>query len=279
MESDFPASPRLDTLADRLVPRYTWNDMVLPDHVVQDLRAAAAQVRHQTRVYGDYGFARKYPRGRGISMLLSGPSGTGKTMAAEVIANDLGLDLYRIDLSRVVWKYIGETEKNLRAVFDAVEAGGAVLLFDEADALFGKRSGVKDGHDRYANIEVSYLLQRMEDYAGLAILAANTKSHLDTAFLRRLRYVVDVPFPDATARRLIWQKAIPAEMPCANLDFDALSQHDIAGGNIAVIVLNAAFLAAQDGRPLDMGHLAQATRAEHRKLEAAVPQPRPRDGN
>ena len=151
----------------------------------------------------------KYPRGRGISVLLSGPSGTGKTMAAEVIANDLGLDLYRIDLSRVVSKYIGETEKNLRAVFDAAEASGAVLLFDEADALFGKRSEVKDSHDRYANIEVSYLLQRMESYAGLAILATNMKSHLDAAFLRRLRYVVDVPFPDATARRLIWQKSIP----------------------------------------------------------------------
>jgi ATP-dependent 26S proteasome regulatory subunit len=261
------ASREIDALADRLVPHYTWHDIVLPDHVVQDLRAAAAQVRHQSRVYGDYGFAKKYPRGRGISMLLSGPSGTGKTMAAEVIANDLSLDLYRIDLSRVVSKYIGETEKNLRAVFDAAEASGAVLLFDEADALFGKRSEVKDSHDRYANIEVSYLLQRMESYAGLAILATNMKSHLDAAFLRRLRYVVDVPFPDATARRLIWQKSIPAEMPCAGLDFDALARLDIAGGNIAVIVVNAAFLAAQDGGPLDMRHLAQATRAEYRKLD------------
>ena len=200
-------------------------------------------------------------------MLLSGPSGTGKTMTAEVIANDLGLDLYRIDLSRVVSKYIGETEKNLRAVFEAAEASGAVLLFDEADALFGKRSEVKDSHDRYANIEVSYLLQRMESYAGLAILATNMKSHIDAAFLRRLRYVVDVPFPDATARRLIWQKSIPAEMPCASLDFDALARLDIAGGNIAVIVINAAFLAAEDGQPLGMRHLAQASRAEYRKLD------------
>jgi ATP-dependent 26S proteasome regulatory subunit len=261
------ASREIDSLADRLVPHYTWNDIVLPDHIVQDLKAAAAQVRHQSRVYGDYGFARKYPRGRGISVLLSGPSGTGKTMAAEVIANDLGLDLYRIDLSRVVSKYIGETEKNLRAVFEAAEASGAVLLFDEADALFGKRSEVKDSHDRYANIEVSYLLQRMESYAGLAILATNMKSHIDAAFLRRLRYVVDVPFPDATARRLIWQKSIPAEMPCAGLNFDALARLDIAGGNIAVIVVNAAFLAAEDGRPLDMRHLATAARAEYRKLD------------
>jgi len=261
------ASREIDSLADRVVPHYTWDDIVLSNHVVQDLRAAAAQVRHQTRVYGDYGFARKYPRGRGISMLLAGPSGTGKTMAAEVIANDLGLDLYRIDLSRVVLKYIGETEKNLRAVFEAAEASGAVLLFDEADALFGKRSEVKDSHDRYANIEVSYLLQRMESYAGLAILATNMKSHIDAAFLRRLRYVVDVPFPDATARRLIWQKSIPAEMPCAGLDFDALARLDIAGGNIAVIVVNAAFLAAEDGQPLGMRHLAQASRAEYRKLD------------
>jgi ATP-dependent 26S proteasome regulatory subunit len=261
------ASREIDALADRLVPHYTWDDIVLPDDVVQDLKAAAAQVRHQTRVYGDYGFARKYPRARGISMLLSGPSGAGKTMAAEVIANDLGLDLYRIDLSRVVSKYIGETEKNLRAVFEAAEASGAVLLFDEADALFGKRSEVKDSHDRYANIEVSYLLQRMESYAGLAILATNMKSHLDAAFLRRLRYVVDVPFPDATARRLIWQKSIPAEMPCAGLDFDALARLDIAGGNIAIIVVNAAFLAAEEGRPLTMRHLTQAARAEYRKLD------------
>jgi len=266
MEPDFPGNPRLDTLADRLVPRFTWNDIVLPDPVVRDLRAVAAQVRHQARVYGDYGFARKYPRGRGISLLLSGPSGTGKTMAAEVVANDLGLDLYRIDLSRVVSKYIGETEKNLRAVFEAARAGGAILLFDEAEALFGTRSEVKDGHDRYADVAASYLLRHIESHAGLSILAANMKSDLDPAFLRRLRHVVELPFPDATARRLIWQKAIPAEMPCASLDFDALSRLDIAGGTIAAIVLNAAFLAAQDGRPLDMRHLEQATSAEYRKL-------------
>ena len=218
-------------------------------------------------VYGDHGFARKYPRGRGVSVLLSGPSGTGKTMAAEVIANDLNLDLYRIDLARIVSKYIGETEKNLRAVFDAAEASGAVLLFDEADALFGKRSEVKDSHDRYANIEVSYLLQRMEVYSGLAILATNMKGHLDAAFLRRIRYVIDVPFPDVAARRLIWQKAFPAEMPRTALDFDALARLDIAGGNIAVIAINAAFLAAADGAPLELRHIARAARAEYHKLD------------
>lgn len=261
------ASRELDELAERIVPRYSWDDIVLPPDVLHDLKAATAQVRHQALVYGEHGFGRKYPRGRGISVLLAGSSGTGKTMAAEVIANDLDLDLYRVDLSRVVSKYIGETEKNLRAVFDAAEASGAVLLFDEADALFGKRSEVKDSHDRYANIEVSYLLQRMESYGGLAILATNMKGHLDAAFLRRLRYVVDVPFPDAAARRLIWQKAFPLEMPRDALDFDALARLDIAGGNIAVIAINAAFLAAADGAPLDMRHIARAARAEYRKLD------------
>ena len=261
------ASRELDELADRVVPRYGWDDIVLPPDVIHDLKAAAAQVRHSALVYGEHGFAKKYPRGRGISLLLSGPSGTGKTMAAEVIASDLALDLYRIDLSRVVSKYIGETEKNLRAVFDAAETSGAVLLFDEADALFGKRSEVKDSHDRYANIEVSYLLQRMECYSGLAILATNMKGHLDSAFMRRLRYVIDVPFPDAAARRLIWEKAFPAEMPRGTLDFDALARLDIPGGNIAVITINAAFLAAADGTPLDMRHLARAARAEYHKLD------------
>ncbi|MGH6840954.1 MAG: ATP-binding protein, partial [Methylocella sp.] len=261
------ASRELDELADRIIPRYGWDDIVLPAGVIHELKAAAAQVRHGALVYGAHGFARKYPRGRGISVLLAGPSGTGKTMAAEVIANDLELDLYRIDLSRVVSKYIGETEKNLRAVFDAAEASGAVLLFDEADALFGKRSEVNDSHDRYANIEVSYLLQRMECYGGLAILATNMKGHLDAAFIRRLRYAIDVPFPDASARRLIWRKAFPAEMPRAALDFDALARLDIAGGNIAVIAINAAFLAADEGAPLDMHHIARAARAEYRKLD------------
>ncbi|QIG49840.1 AAA family ATPase [Nordella sp. HKS 07] len=261
------ASRELDELADRIIPNFGWDDIVLPPEVIHDLKAAVAQIRHSARVYGDHGMARKYPRGRGVSVLLSGPSGTGKTMAAEVVARDLDLDLFRVDLSRIVSKYIGETEKNLRAVFDAAETSGAVLFFDEADALFGKRSEVKDSHDRYANIEVSYLLQRMESYSGLAILATNMKNYFDPSFMRRIRYVIDIPFPDAEARRKIWRKAFPPELPCAALDFDMLARLDIAGGNISVIAINAAFLAAADGTPLGMQHIARAARAEYHKLD------------
>jgi len=264
------AGRALDGLAQRVVPRFGWDDIVLPPAVLHDLRALAAQVRHRAVVYGRWGFARRLPRGRGVTALVAGPTGVGKTMAAEVIAGDLGLDLYRIDLSGVVSKYIGETEKNLRRVFDAAEAGGAVLFFDEADALFGRRSEVRDSHDRYANIEVSYLLQRMEAYSGLAILATNLKSHLDAAFLRRLRYVIDIPFPDASARREIWAKAFPAGAPTRDLDLDALARLDIAGGHITVIAVNAAFLAAADGVPIDMSHVARAARAEFRKLDKTL---------
>lgn len=261
------ASGELEELADRIIPSFGWDDIVLPPEVVHDLKAAVAQIRHSARVYGAHGMARKYPRGRGVSVLLSGPSGTGKTMAAEVVARDLDLDLFRVDLSRIVSKYIGETEKNLRAVFDAAETSGAVLFFDEADALFGKRSEVKDSHDRYANIEVSYLLQRMESYSGLAILATNMKNYFDPSFMRRIRYVIDIPFPDAEARRKIWQKAFPPELPCARLDFDLLARLDIAGGNISVIAINAAFLAAAEGTPLGMHHIARAARGEYHKLD------------
>lgn len=261
------AGRELDELADRIIPGFGWDDIVLPAEVVHDLKAAVAQIRHSARVYGAFGMGRKYPRGRGVSVLLSGPSGTGKTMAAEVIARDLDLDLYRVDLSRIVSKYIGETEKNLRAVFDAAETSGAVLFFDEADALFGKRSEVKDSHDRYANIEVSYLLQRMESYSGLAILATNMKNYFDPSFMRRIRFVIDVPFPDAAARRRIWQKAFPPELPCAALDFDMLARLDIAGGNISVIAINAAFLAASEDAPLGMPHIMRAARAEYHKID------------
>ena len=188
-------------------------------------------------------------------------------MAAEVLASDLRLDLYRIDLSQVVSKYIGETEKNLRRVFDAAEEGGAILLFDEADALFGKRSEVKDSHDRYANIEVSYLLQRMEAYRGLAILTTNMKSALDQAFLRRIRFVVQFPFPDAGQRAEIWRRIFPAATPLDGLDFNRLARLNVAGGNICNIALNAAFLAADAGEPVRMQHLLQAARSEYAKLE------------
>ncbi len=188
-------------------------------------------------------------------------------MAAEVLANELRLDLYRIDLSSVVSKYIGETEKNLRRVFDAAEAGGAVLLFDEADALFGKRSEVKDSHDRYANIEVSYLLQRMEAYRGLAILTTNMKDALDHAFLRRIRFVVQFPFPDAGQRAEIWRRIFPASTPTEGLDLDQLARLNVAGGNIRNIALHAAFLAADAGEPVRMTHLLRAAQGEYTKLE------------
>jgi SpoVK/Ycf46/Vps4 family AAA+-type ATPase len=206
-------------------------------------------------------------RGFGITALFAGESGTGKTMAAEVIANDLQLNLYRIDLSAVVSKFLGETEKNLRRLFDAAEEGGAILFFDEADALFGKRSEVKDSHDRYANIEINYLLQRMEAFSGLAILATNMKSALDAAFMRRLRFVVNFQFPGLQERKLIWQKSLPRATPKEALDFDRLAKLSISGGNIHSIALNGAFLAAQSGQPVSMGLLLSAARTELRKLE------------
>ena len=261
------ARPRLDDLAQRIEPAAAWADLVLPDRQIQTLHDIVAHVRHRMRVYETWGFAAKSARGLGISVLFAGPSGTGKTMAAEVLARALRLDLYRIDLSRVVSKYIGETEKNLARVFDAAEAGGAVLLFDEADALFGKRSEVKDSHDRYANIEVSYLLQRMESYRGLAILTTNLKDSLDDAFLRRLRFAVTFPFPDAALRAEIWRRAFPAATPTEGLDVDALARLNVTGGNIRNVALGAAFLAADADEPVRMGHLLRAARAEVVKLD------------
>lgn len=264
------ARPRLDDLAQRITPVATWEDLVLPDRELQVLREIAVHVRQRARVYDEWGFAARSSRGLGISALFAGPSGTGKTMAAEVLANELRLDLYRIDLSQVVSKYIGETEKNLRRVFDAAESGGSILLFDEADALFGKRSEVKDSHDRYANIEVSYLLQRMEAYRGLAILTTNLKSALDPAFLRRIRFVVSFPFPDATQRAEIWRRVFPPGVPREGLEIERLARLNVAGGNIRNIALYAAFLAAEEGTPVCMAHLLRAARVEYAKLEKAL---------
>jgi hypothetical protein len=238
--------PNLDVLARRIDAKATWDDIVLPSAELSILHQIADQVRNRCKVYQDWGFQSKMNRGLGISALFTGESGTGKTMAAEVIANELGLNLYRIDLSAVVSKYIGETEKNLRRVFDAAEAGGAILLFDEADALFGKRSEVKDSHDRYANIEINYLLQRIEAYTGLAILATNMKSALDPAFMRRLRFLVSFPFPGPEERKDIWKKVFPKETPINDLDYDRLAKFSINGGSIHNIALNSAFLAAQE---------------------------------
>jgi SpoVK/Ycf46/Vps4 family AAA+-type ATPase len=261
------ARPRLDDLAQRIQPTATWDDLVLPAADKSLLREVAAQVAHRGTVYETWGFAEKIARGLGISAMFSGPSGTGKTMAAEVLANELQLDLYRIDLASVVSKYIGETEKNSRRVFDAAEDSGAILFFDEADALFGKRSEVKDSHDRYANIEVSYLLQRMEAYRGLAVLATNLKNSVDTAFLRRVRFVVNFPFPDAPQRAEIWRRAFPEKTPTDGLDVGILARLNIAGGNIRNIALNAAFLAAQSGEPVRMTHVLHSARTEYAKLE------------
>ncbi len=213
------ARPRLDDLVQRIDSSATWDDLVLPAQHKNTLRELVAHVRYRAQVYLEWGFAGQGSRGLGTSALFAGASGTGKTMAAEVIAKELRLDLYRIDLSTVVSKYIGETEKNLRRIFDAAEAGGAILLFDEADALFGKRSEVKDSHDRHANIEVSYLLQRMEAYQGLAVLTTNLKSSLDPAFLRRLRFVVSFPFPNAQWRTEIWRRIFPKQTPTQGLEF------------------------------------------------------------
>jgi len=258
---------RLDELAQRIEPTSRWDDLVLPEHQKGILRQVAAHVRNRLKVCEDWGFAGKSRRGLGLSTLFAGESGTGKTMAAEVLADELRLDLYRIDLSSVVSKYIGETEKNLRKLFDAAERSGAILLFDEADALFGKRSDVKDSHDRYANIEVSYLLQRMEAYTGLAILTTNLKTALDPAFQRRLRFVVQFTFPDTTQREAIWRSVFPAATPTDGLDYSKLAQLQVPGGNIRNIALNAAFLAADADEPVGMKHLLHAARSEGAKRE------------
>jgi ATPase family associated with various cellular activities (AAA) len=262
--------PRLDTLAHRLEPRVSWEDLVLPAADLRLLQQVAEQVAQRVTVYEKWGFGRKMSRGLGISALFAGDSGTGKTMAAEVIAAHLGLDLYRIDLSSVVSKYIGETEKNLRRLFDAAENGGAILFFDEADALFGKRSEVKDSHDRYANIEINYLLQRMEAYRGLAILATNMKSALDPAFMRRLRFIVNFPFPGVAERKAIWQKVFPPDVPKSGLDYDRLARLNVAGGNIYNVALNAAFMAARKQGAVTMPMVLEAARAEFRKLERPI---------
>jgi len=264
------ARPRLEDLAQRIDPAATWDDLVLSELQLQILKEIGVHLRGRARVYGTWGFASKGSRGLGISALFAGDSGTGKTMAAEVLANDLSLDLYRIDLSQVVSKYIGETEKNLRRVFDAAENGGAILLFDEADALFGKRSDVKDSHDRYANIEISYLLQRMEEYRGLAILTTNMKSALDRAFLRRIRFIVQFPFPDVSNRAEIWSRIFPEETPTDGLVFEKLARLNVAGGNIRNIALYAAFLAADSDEPVRMAHILRAARVEYAKMERAL---------
>ena len=261
--------PKLESLAQRIDAKATFKDLVVPDAELGLLWAIVGQARHRMIVYDDWGFRRSMNRGLGISVLFAGESGTGKTMAAEVIANELQLNLYRIDLSAVVSKYIGETEKNLRRLFDAAEEGGAILFFDEADSLFGKRSEIKDSHDRYANIGINYLLQRIESFSGLAILATNMKSALDKAFMRRLRFIVEFPFPGVEDRKAIWRGAFPR--PSKQLDYDFLARLNVAGGSIHNIALNSAFLAVQDGlTEVTMPLVLQSARTELLKLDRHI---------
>lgn len=261
---------RLDGLAQRIEPIATWEDLVLPPTQLAVLRDLVDQVRGRTKVLRHWGFADRILRGAGHSALFAGPSGTGKTLAAEVIAAELGVTLYRVDLSGVISKYIGETERNLRQVFDGAEESGALLFFDEADALFGKRSQVKDSHDRYANIEVSYLLQRMEDYRGVAILATNQRNALDHAFLRRLRMVVKFPHPGEEERSALWHRAFTVHTPTAGIDIDHLARLPATGGMIRNIALNAASCAAARDTPVTMELVLDMARLEFQKLDLPV---------
>jgi SpoVK/Ycf46/Vps4 family AAA+-type ATPase len=261
-------SHNLASFARKIEPKYFWNDIVLPADQLSQLREICNQYKYQHVVYGEWGFGQKLSLGKGLNVLFSGHPGTGKTMAAEVIASELHLDLYKIDLSQVVSKYIGETEKNLNRIFREAQASSSILFFDEADALFGRRTEVKDSHDRYANIEVSYLLQKMEEYDGIAILATNLRQNMDEAFLRRLQVIIEFPFPDEEYRRLIWKVVFPEEAPVASdVDFELLARAvRLAGGNIKSIGLAAAFYAASDGRVIRQQHLVRAARREFQKL-------------
>jgi len=262
--------PSLDQLAQRIEPKASWDDLKLPEVEMDQLHQIANQVAKRSTVYDDWGFRERMNRGLSISTLFAGESGTGKTMAAEVIAGALGLSLYRIDLSAVVSKYIGETEKNLRKLFDAAEEGGVILFFDEADALFGRRSEVKDSHDRYANIEVNYLLQRLESFRGLAILATNMKSALDNAFLRRIRFVVNFPFPSVAERAAIWSSIFPDKAATSELDVARLARLPLTGGSIQSVAINAAFLAANAGTQITMPIVLDAAKGEFRKLDKPI---------
>lgn len=258
----------LAVLARKVEHTQRWDDIILPIDALRQLRELQAWVAHRRRVLSEWGFARSLPLGSGVCALFAGPSGTGKTMAASVVANDLGLDLYKIDLATVVSKYIGETEKNLERIFAAAENANAILLFDEADAIFGKRSAVRDAHDRYANIEISYLLQRMEQYDGIAILATNLREHLDDAFLRRLQFIVEFPVPDQRQRELMWRNFLPADAPVDDsVDYAFLAnQFRLTGANIKNIVVSAAYLASANGGRITMGHLVKASWREHQKI-------------
>jgi SpoVK/Ycf46/Vps4 family AAA+-type ATPase len=269
----FHSEVQLVDMARKIAPRYDWDDIILPPDQVQILRELVATVRGRSKVLEEWGLGQKLVSSAGVMVLFAGPPGTGKTMAAEVIAKDLGLDLYKIDLSNMVSKYIGETEKNLEKVFNEAQSSNAILFFDEADAIFGKRSGVKDARDRYANIEVSYLLQRMEVYDGVTILATNLRSNIDEAFLRRLQFAIDIPFPDEKDRLRIWQTLFPPNVPRSDdINLEEMARRfKLAGGNIRNILVSAAYLAANDGDKVTMAHLMHGTRRELQKMGRLVP--------
>jgi len=261
------SNQRLGALARKLALRHDWPDLILPPDSRAQLRELCAQMKHRETVFGAWGFERKLSLRRGLCTLFCGPSGTGKTMAVEIIARELGLDAYKIDLSTVVSKYIGETEKNLSRIFAEAETSNAILFFDEADALFGKRSEVKDAHDRYANIEINYLLQRVEEFDGMVVLATNLRRNIDEAFFRRMSVAVEFPFPDEADRYRIWKRHFPDTAPAAeDIDFNFLAGLNIAGGNIRNIVVTAAFLAAANSGRIQMRHLIRAARREYEKI-------------
>ncbi|MFN0148889.1 MAG: ATP-binding protein [Dehalococcoidia bacterium] len=266
------STSELAALSQRLRPSLGWDDIVLPGDASEQLRELCSRVARRRTVLDDWGFGRRLSLGKGTAALFSGPPGTGKTMAAEIVAAELKLDLCKIDLSSIVSKYIGETEKNLNQVFRAAERANAILFFDEADALFGKRSEVRDSHDRYANIEISYLLQKMEEYDGVAILATNLRQNLDESFIRRLAFTIHFPFPDEESRAAIWRTIWPSATPlAADVCPEALARRfKLAGGNIKNIALAAAFLSAEDGSDVTMAHLVRATRREYQKLGKAM---------
>ncbi len=262
------SSAFLSRNARKITTRYCWNDIVLPEEKIEQLRELCSNIRYQSVVYNDWGYESKLSLGKGVHALFAGPSGTGKTMAAEIIAAELGVDLYKIDLASVVSKYIGETEKNLSQIFDEAEESNVILFFDEADALLGKRSEVKDAHDRYANIEISYLLQRMEEFSGISLLATNFRKNIDDAFIRRIRYIVEFPFPDQKYRKMIWMGIWPPHAPFSiDIDYDFLSyQFELSGGNIRNVALNASFIAAGQNQSINMSHILLAIKREFQKM-------------
>ena len=259
------ASQDLTEHAREVDPGYDWDDIVLPADAKAHLREAAAHVRHRGTVFENWGFEDRFSRGNGVTILFTGPSGTGKTMAAEILANDAGLPLFALDIASLVSKYIGETEKNLSRVFDAAERSNAILFFDEADALFGERSEVSDAHDRYANVEVDYLLQRLEAHDGCVVLASNLEENIDDAFRRRINLTVSFPYPDRTARAAIWRDVFPSETPVAEINVPFLADFELTGGNIRNVATTAAFFAVEDDAAVRMAHLVRALRRELQK--------------